>query len=68
MYSLEGRYMRGDMIEVYKMFNGLDDVKFLYSDHIFSIEIQKTIKINLIATSTIGSSLIKVCLTFSLLV
>ena len=27
MYSLERRYMRGDMIEVYKMFNGLDDVK-----------------------------------------
>ena len=26
MYSLERRSMRGDMIQVYKMFNGLDDV------------------------------------------
>ena len=26
MYSLERRYIRGDLIEVYKMFNGLDDI------------------------------------------
>ena len=26
MYSLERRYKRGDMIEVYKIFNGLDDL------------------------------------------
>ena len=36
MYSLERRSMRGDMIQVYKMFNGLDDVDvndFFCLDH-----------------------------------
>ena len=27
MYSVERRYRRGDMIEVFKMFSGLDDLK-----------------------------------------
>ena len=27
MYSLERRYIRGDLIEGYKMFNGLDNIK-----------------------------------------
>ena len=27
MFSLERRYKRGDMIEVYKIFTGLDDLK-----------------------------------------